>query len=283
MSQRKEAIKKHELAKKRQFTVFGIVALVLVVLVLIASFFVSHSKRTVTDIEKAIPSTAQAVFVSKANAESWKYFNALANTNFTYVPSAKLIGYAMNENHPVLYILGDTKEIENSLKTQNIDFVTQDDVIALTKDTKALSVKGIGQQDPYIELATNGSDTSFGYVNFKALSIGDNKELSFNIPKIGTWSGSFKNGKWAGSIDNVDYSAINQKSATEKAIANPTYRSFLDSYDYNESQGLVKGSLMIQSYNSLRDPAYDTAMNWFSYEIKGNDMSFTMTQLEEKL
>lgn len=283
MSQRKEAIKKHELARKRQLTIFGIVALILVILVLVASFFIPHSKRTVTDIEKAIPSTAQAVFVSKANAESWKYFNALANTNFTYVPSAKLIGYAMNDNHPVLYILGDTKEVENSLKAQSIDFVTQNDVIALTKDAKTLSAKGIGQQDSYVELATKGSDTSFGYVNFKALSIGNNKELSFNIPRMGTWSGSFKNGKWTGFIDSVDYSAINQKSATEKAIANPTYRSFLDSYDYNESKGLVKGSMMIQPYNSLRDPAYDTAMNWFSYEIKGNDMSFIMTQLEEKL
>jgi hypothetical protein len=278
-SRRERSAKLKAAQKSRMIIVAAGVATIIILLLLVSIF--SH-KRDTTDIEKVIPQSAGVVFLSDANQSSWDYFNALAGSNQPFPEKAKEIGFASIGTSPTVYLSinnEDKEETEQFLKDNTIPFINKDNVYALTTEESRISGDSVAGNSEYKKYANNGTNSSFGYINFTSLNYkGMPDEMKHILPTAGIWTGEFKANKWQGKITNVNFSQIDESKASDVIYANPLVRSFTDEIEYAKGENSTKGSFSVSELNSLLDTKYQSSIRTIDFEIKGDQLSFTLGQ-----
>jgi len=267
--------------KRKSVVIIATASVVALIAALCAVAFLFPNRDT-TAIERKIPAEASIVFISDPNEASWEYFGALTSMRTPLPPQADKIGFANVKNIPTVYfsIASDEnvkKETELFLKDNTIPFINKDNVYAVTAEENRLADEGIIKNADYKKVATKGSNSSFGYINFPLLAPKDiPSETQFIFPSAGIWSGEFKNGQWDGKVSDVDYGNIDQAKTQEIATENIQFGLFEDELDYMKGRNSVKGNFNVSEINSLLDDKFSTAIQKVEFEINGDRLTFTL-------
>lgn len=219
--ERRRARVRQKKEQQKKILIFAASGLGVALLVALAIFIFSPKTNYTSAIVQQVPRDFDVVFVSDANAGSWKYMETLAGSEaLPDIQSAESVGMAWSDGISYLYVAGDPKQIESELETHGLDDAPRQNGVFILNGEKA----GFSDNNLYDSLneedqALAGS-ASFAYINGQ-------KDLEFFEGDSGMpteewkWTGIFQEGRWVGQTegimaDDVDLNALESWAVFEQ-------------------------------------------------------------------